>query len=29
MLESWKTGQVINHDSIDICAEGIGVRAPI
>jgi threonine dehydratase len=29
MLESWQTGHVINHDSIDTCAEGIGVRAPI
>ncbi|HMJ67441.1 MAG TPA: pyridoxal-phosphate dependent enzyme [Cyclobacteriaceae bacterium] len=29
MLESWKSGKIITHESIDTIADGIGVRIPV
>ncbi len=29
MLESWQTGKIVQHNSIDTIADGIGVREPI
>ncbi len=29
MIESWRTGHLIEHESVDTIADGIGVRVPI
>ncbi len=29
MLESWQTGKIVRHESVDTIADGIGVREPI
>jgi threonine dehydratase len=29
MVESWKAGEIVTHDTIDTIADGIGVRLPV
>ena len=29
MVESWRSGRIVTHDSMDTIADGIGVRVPI